>query len=154
MLDPREVRAGNWVIKITGTDTGKRSFFEYKAIGLDEYYYTFARACFPIELSPLILENCGFNNVSGDWQINNGGEEEEERPAFLQYKAREKCWYLRGMKIWSQPAYLHQLQNIYYALLNKELNIRLGKFENIPMMGPIDFFIKPLRKYAHTRELL
>jgi len=153
MLDPREVRAGNWVLKITGTDIGKQSFFEYKAIALDEYYYTFAKSCFPISISPLILIKCGFSQVSGNWQIQLEGEDHED-PAFLSLRQEDKCWYLRNMKIWSQPVYLHQLQNIYYAPLNKELNIQLGKFENLAMIGPIDFFVKPWKKPSLNHELL
>ena len=30
MIDPREVRVGNWVMKITGTDRNTQSFFEYR----------------------------------------------------------------------------------------------------------------------------
>jgi hypothetical protein len=45
------------------------------------------------------------------------------------------------IKLWSQPVYVHQLQNLYYALSNEELDIQLGRFANIAMMGPIDFFV-------------
>ena len=34
MLDPKDVRIGNWVIKITGTDRNTKSFFEYQPIAL------------------------------------------------------------------------------------------------------------------------
>jgi hypothetical protein len=55
MIDPKEIRVGNWVIKITGTDINTQSFFEYKTIAPDEYYYTFAKSCFPIKITPSIL---------------------------------------------------------------------------------------------------
>lgn len=154
MLDPKEVRAGNWVLKITGTDINTQSFFEYKAIAPDEYYYTFAKACFPIKISPAILGKCGFKHEFGDWYINIASEGVEEGLPFLRFKHTDKCWYLKDVKICSQPQYLHQLQNLFYALSNIELNIQLGNYENISMIGPIDFFVKPLKKNSLTRELL
>jgi hypothetical protein len=62
MLDPKEIRTGNWVIRITGRDSNTKYFFEYKAIALDEYYYTFAKVCFPIKVTAAILAKCGFKD--------------------------------------------------------------------------------------------
>jgi hypothetical protein len=50
--------------------------------------------------------------------------------------------------------YVHQLQNLFYALSNEELNVQLGRFENIAMMGPINFFVKPVEKNIRIRELI
>jgi hypothetical protein len=36
MIDPKEIRAGNWVIKITGRDIHTQSVFEYRAIASDD----------------------------------------------------------------------------------------------------------------------
>jgi hypothetical protein len=58
------------------------------------------------------------------------------------------------MKLWSQPVYVHQLQNLFYALTKEELNIQLGHFANIAMMGPIDFFVKPIEKDYRVGELM
>jgi hypothetical protein len=44
MLDPREIRAGNWVVKITGTDTNTKPFFKYKAVAAVHY--------------PAVIQNC------------------------------------------------------------------------------------------------
>jgi hypothetical protein len=154
MLDPKEIRAGNWVLKITGTDTNTHSFFEYKAIKPDEYDHTFAMACFPIPLTPDILGKSGLRHAFGDWFINREAEGIDEGLPFLRYKQKDKCWYLEGRKLWTPPAYLHQLQNLYYALTNKEMVIQLGFFENISMIGPINFFVKPLNKYSLVREIL
>ena len=131
MIDPREIRAGNWVIKITGRDSKRQSFCEYKAIALDEYYYTFAKVCFPIKITPAILGKCGFKHEFGDWYINRAAEGIDEGLPFLRYRRNDNCWYLDKMKLWSQPLYLHQLQNLFYALSNEELNVHLGKFENL-----------------------
>jgi len=146
MIDPREIRAGNWVIKITGKDINTQSFFEYKAIAFDEYYYTFARVCFPIKITPAILGECGFKHEFGDWYINRPAEGIDDGLPFLRCRHDDNCWYLGKIKLLSQPVYLHQLQNLFYALSNEELSIHLGKFENLNMIGPIEFFIMPVEK--------
>ena len=154
MIDPKEVRVGNWVIRITGTDINSRSLFEYKAIAPDECYYTFAKSCFPIKITSSILGKSGFKHEFGDWYLNRPAEGIEEGLPFVRYKHVDSSWYLQKMKLWSQPIYLHQLQNLFYALSNEELNIQLGPFENTAMMGPINFFVSPLEKKAKIRELL
>ena len=154
MIDPREIRAGNWVIKITGTDSNTQSFFEYKAIAFDEYYYTFAKVCFPIKITPAILGKSGFKHEFGDWYINRPAEGIDEGLPFLKYRHADNSWYLENVKLWSQPMYVHQLQNLFYALSNEELNVQLGRFENIAMMGPINFFVKPVEKNIRIRELI
>jgi hypothetical protein len=153
MLDPKEVRVGNWVVKITGKDINTQSFFEYRAIAPDEYYYTFAKSCFPIKITPLILGRSGFKHEFGDWYINRSAEGIEEGFPFLRYHHADSCWYLEKMKLWSQPVYVHELQNLFYALSKEELNIQPGKFANIAMMGPIDFFVKPIEKNYRTQLL-
>ena len=64
MIDPREIRAGNWVVKITGTD--KYSIiFRIQGNCSDEYYYTFANVCFPIKITTSILGQSGFKHEFG-----------------------------------------------------------------------------------------
>jgi hypothetical protein len=153
MIDPREVRAGNWVLKITGTDRDAQSFFEYRAIAPDEYYSTFANVCFPIKITTSILGKSGFRHEFGDWYINRPAEGIDDGLPFLRYNHAERCWYLEKIKLWSQPLYVHQLQNLFYALSGRELNIQLGHFKNFAPMEPIDFFIKPVEKNYRSKEL-
>lgn len=153
MIDPREIRSGNWVLKITGRDINAQSFFEYKTIAFDEYYYTFAKACFPISITASILQNSGFERGSGDWHINMRTAGAEDELAFLSY-SDDGYWYFKQIRLWSQPVYVHQLQNLFYALTNEELEIHLGRFNNLAMMGPVDFFVKPIEKNYRVRELL
>jgi hypothetical protein len=154
MLDPREVRAGNWVLRITGTDTKTNSFFEYKAIAHDEYYFTFAKSCFAIKLTSAILKNCGFKQKPGYWQMNTHPQEQQGGFPLLWFRTLDYSWYLENTRLLAQPQYVHQLQNLYYALSNKELDIRLGQYENISIIGPVNFFIKPPRVYLPTRDIL
>lgn len=67
MIDPREVRPGNWVIKITGIDNNTKPFYEYKAVLVDEYFYSFIKFCFPILLTSAVLGSSGFQHHFGDW---------------------------------------------------------------------------------------
>lgn len=147
------MRAGNWVLKIVGTDKNRASFLEYKSIALDEYYYTSATACFPIALSPAILEYCGFEQVCGDWQKALEGEGTEMDVPLLRYGNENKTWYFGDFKIPSQPLYVHQLQNLYYALTGQELAMNLGFYRNLPLFGPIDFFT-PTQNKDLNPELL
>jgi hypothetical protein len=154
MIDPREMRAGNWVIKITGSDINTQSFFEYKAIALNEHYYSFSNLCFPVKLTPAILGKCGFKHEFGDWYINRPAEGIDDGLPFLRYRNADSCWYLDKIKLWSQPLYVHQLQNLFYALSNEELHVQLGYFKNVALMGPIDFFVKPIAQNLRVRELM
>jgi hypothetical protein len=154
MLDPKDIRVGNWVIRITGKDLNEKSFFEYKAIAVNEYYYTFAKYCFPIKLSPPVLDKCGFIQEGKDWYIQLESEETEGSPPSLRYKHKNEAWFLNEIKLPAQPAYLHQLQNLYYVLTGREVQILFDPFVNIDIVSPINFFIKPLQKIPLIRELL
>ena len=153
MIDPREVRAGNWVLKITGTDTNTQSFFEYRAIAPDEYYYTFANVCFPIKITTSILGQSGFKHEFGDWYINRPAEGIDDGLPFLRYHHADLCWHLKEIKLWSQPLYIHQMKNLFFALCNEELPILSGDFRNIDLMEPIGFFIKAVEKKALEKKL-
>jgi hypothetical protein len=153
MIDPREIRSGNWVIKVTGTDVNMQSFFEYKTIAVDEYNYTFSKVCFPIKITPAILEKSSFIHEFGDWSIKSPHEGVDAGLLFLSFRHNEG-WYLGKIKLWAQPIYLHQLQNLFYALTNEELGIHLEGFENSAMSGPINFFIKLIKKNYPIEELL
>lgn len=154
MVDPKDISVGNWVIKKTGTDIHNQSYFEYKAITANEYFFTFASVCYPIEITPAILAGSGFKQQSGDWYKNMPAEGNEDGAPFLRYMHKENAWYLREMRLPVQPLYLHQLQNIVYILLGEDLPVSLVAFENKDSIGPIEFFVNPLRKGTTTRELL
>jgi hypothetical protein len=56
---------------------------------------------------------------------------------FLRYKHKEEAWYLRGMRLPLQPRYLHQLQNIVYALLGEDLPVSLGALKTAIALVPL-----------------
>lgn len=154
MIDPRDVRAGNWVLKITGTDNNAQSFYEYQAIALDEHFFKIAKDCLPILLTPVVLGNCGFRHEFGDWFMNMSTDEPDSHVLLLRYKHKEGKWYFKNADLPVQPVYLHQLQNLYYALTNQELSINLGFFENLDIVAPIDFLVKLPAMHVPNRELL
>jgi hypothetical protein len=153
MLSPTDVRVGNWVLKIMGVDKKKDSFFEYQAIALDEYYYTFSSVCFPIPLSAGVLGYCGFKHEFGDWYKPIGTEGINDGLSPLKYKNQTRAWYLNDHRIPAQPIYVHQLQNLYYVLTGQELDIDLGLYKNLPLFGPIEFFA-PKEPKELIRDLL
>ncbi|NTS42680.1 hypothetical protein HRG84_17405 [Flavisolibacter sp. BT320] len=154
MIDPKDVRPGNWVIKMTGMDVNHLPFFAYKAVALDEYLFSFSMVCFPVPLTTGIFGKCGFKHDYGDWYMNMPAEDIDDGLPFLRYRRKEKSWYLRDVKIPAQPLYLHQLQNLFHALTQKELNVQLGFFENTENVGPINFFDKPLQTSVAKKPLL
>ena len=154
MINSNEVRPGNWVLKITGMDTKTHPFFEYKSVLVDEYFYSFVKVCFPIPLTPAVLGNCGFKHEFGDWYKNIPEEGVDDGMPFLRLKHEDKNWYFKNNLLPGQPVYLHQLQNLVYALTHQELDVQLGFFENAAIIGPIDFFIKPLKKSVPGNQLL
>ena len=86
----------------------------------------------PIPLTPELLEKCGFEWDS-DKKTHIQKETIEGALLTFYYEDNEldeiQFYSLDGMDYYRHPAtfckYLHQLQNIYYALTNVELNINL-----------------------------
>ena len=154
MIQPADIRTGNWVLRITGQDNKSHSYFEYTPVAINEYYYTFSKFCFPVHLSSAVLGSCGFKHEFGDWYLNIDAEGIDDGLPFLRFKHADQTWYLHDIKIPAQPIYLHQLQNLYYALCKKELKVDLGLFKNTETMGPINFFTKPYLKTYQPLPLL
>ena len=125
MIDTKEIRAGNWVMTgnkgkmVAGTPP------VFKLIEEDEYSFTFARQYFPIPLSADILGKSSFRHSFGNWFKNLEAEGIEEGLPFLRYNQKAAQWYLFERRLPFQPLFLHQLQNLYYALTNQELRVSL-----------------------------
>jgi hypothetical protein len=123
MIDTKEIRAGNWVIKGDGTNAISETLYEYKSVGEDESCFTFANHYFPIPLSADVLGRSSFRHAFGNWYKNLEAQGIDEGLPFLRYSQKTKQWYLFERLLPFQPAFLHQLQNLYFALTNKELPI-------------------------------
>lgn len=81
------------------------------------------------------MGKAGFKHDFGDWYKNMDADGIDEGLPFLRFKHKESTWYLRDVKIPAQPVFLHQLQNLVFALLNQELKIQLGHFDNLPSIA-------------------
>ena len=117
MIPVQELRIGNWynLKNIVNGEISPYQFTNY-ADYLDFGYYGE-----PIPLSQDILEKCGF-----EWGKNINIYKLKIDEDELEYnwgQFGEFTW--NGMFIPSHPKYLHQLQNLYSALTNKELVINL-----------------------------
>lgn len=152
MVDPKDIRPGNMVLRVTGKDVTGKSFFEYTPVAIDEYFFTWAKFCFPIRLSPELLSKCGFTFNKNVWYINPVNLPWEDEKPFLSWNPKEG-WFLKDFRLIYQPLYLHKLQNLYYNLTGTELLIDPMLFQNIDIIGPINFSGKPISK-APPRPLL
>ena len=152
MLDPREVRIGNWVIKVTGKDSLDHSYLEYKSVVIDEHYYSWSKYCFPIKLTTAILSISNFNYKSDNWTYTLSPENLQGEGLYLKWNLA-KGWYLNFFKIPYTILYLHQLQNLVYAITGKELDVVMSNYVNTELIQPIRFH-KGLIKESRKSELL
>lgn len=117
MINPSELRIGNFIYRQNGF-FGKISAYDFEHANFD--------ALNPIPLTPEILKKAGFDcgvggfiirDSDGDQLIFNG----------LVNGVLEPDMYYTGANISekAKPKYLHQLQNLYFALTGEELNIEL-----------------------------
>jgi hypothetical protein len=127
MIKKTELRIGNYIDYERTTHVVTRllahhvSHDWYKSIGEDAYDTSYD-SINPIPLTPEILEKCGFKRMSSDWRWKG--------IFFIYYKANEEVWECVIEESYASKAittikYLHQLQNLYFALTNKELIINL-----------------------------
>lgn len=137
MIDPRSLRKGNWVEH----EGKKRIIEEIGKFGIDLYGdfdgEVYAEVPFEelegIDLSPEILIDFGFEEIPGHVH-----EADEKGTIQLQcYSYRKtvvkgnssytlEClstggWAFQGVKMAADPWHVHELQNLYYFLMNEEL---------------------------------
>ena len=128
MIDTKEIRAGNWVLTDDSASSVSELQLVYKLVKEDEYCFTFAKQYYPIPLSADILGKSSFKHSFGNWLKNIDAEGIDEGLPFLRYHQKSKKWFLYERGLPFQPVFLHQLQNLYYALTNQELSITLQQW--------------------------
>jgi len=77
----------------------------------------------PIPLTPEILEKCGFYKSKTEWIKRT-----EEDPFIIEFFEFTKAFHYtggEGVRLGIGGKYLHQLQNLYFALTGDELTIKL-----------------------------
>jgi len=123
MIKANELRIGNWIYWNIPEKIGvphkvlavKSNIPNTRPISLGESYDDFL----PISLTPETLEKCGFY-----WSIYHQAHHKENFEFDLQM-SYPTGWTLttfkKGVIISSNILYIHQLQNLYYALTGEEL---------------------------------
>lgn len=138
MIDPRSLRKGNWV-----EHNGKKRFIEeIGKFGIDLYGdfdgEIYADVPFEelegIDLSPEILIDFGFEEVPG--HINEVGKGLQlQRYSYRKTLTKDgesytlEClstqgWAFNGVKLLADPFQVHELQNLYYFMMNEELGFQ------------------------------
>jgi hypothetical protein len=143
MIDPKELRIGNWVHGYSSNYEHVPSFFQIESLNewqINPYFACdgetwYAKEVKPIKITPEILVKCGFtwndhwlelNLKFCNWYIrfSNG---RYDRMCIFQYQNADRqesasVHISFGMNC---PEYLHKLQNIIFALTGTELIIEL-----------------------------
>lgn len=123
MIPANELRIGNWVNFDThnGVMPMRIESIRKEAISACfEVSYFDDEKTSPIPLTPEVLEKCGFDYTEslhrlGELEIGYDNEDF----MLMQYSLRYKKAIILKVK------YLHQLQNLYFALTGEELTVKL-----------------------------
>lgn len=132
-----ELRIGNWVNQPQLPHIAKITAIDYSGDDYsgDDYYCKFENIhawCWcshlePIPLTEELLLKCGFEKSQIDLRCAYVPHAyvglRFEKGDFRYYKESDK-WSYRATRI-DNPIFLHQLQNLYFALAGKELEIKL-----------------------------
>lgn len=123
MINANELRMGNWV-DLAGEKVPQKvnikilQFITHANAINDNHPFE------PILLSPEILEKARFSKKNLDDDVDGDFWCLKEGYRFLfEYHKAENVFY--NGKLGIQIKYLHQLQNLYYALTGEELEINL-----------------------------
>lgn len=125
MVSLKDVRVGNWLLVVFAPEKNSHPVLNYHPKALKEPDLAALQTCLPIPLTADLLRRCGFVNEGGVWfkyqQVDEG------RALVLRRKQQDE-WYVKDTPIKAPPLFLHQLQNLYYALTGKELKVALDTY--------------------------
>lgn len=117
MIQATELRIGNWVLGIVGQP---ERVVKLQAGAVYQWNN-------PIELTEEILLKCGFGGFDGNKFFEISIKETSNKMVWLAFSKEKSFVTIRvnemGFKVKMQ--YLHQLQNLYYALTGEELEVNL-----------------------------
>jgi hypothetical protein len=125
MIQPEELRIGNWIQTEGGRPVRVNSIFGDR-FNLEfinhEPYSSPLTEMEPIPLTPELLEKIGFVLVNGIyWTLNRISLEQIENDP--EYFDVTRSYGTTSLDITVQ--YLHELQNLYFALIGSEIEINL-----------------------------
>ena len=131
MIQANELRIGNWVNYeqtshiVTGIKNNVIwSRWKGQENDEDEYLDDFDNYK-PIPLSPEILGKCGFVRYNNTWELVSDKNERYGVWCFTIYDYRESGYNYNSAEFPVKLNYLHQLQNLYFALTGEELTVKL-----------------------------
>lgn len=128
MIQANELRIGNLLqcsltkALLRVTDISETGFTTY-VIDRSKYPLPDGWSAQGIPLNEYILLKCGFvcetknKGLESEFKVYINGE--------FVFNTSHKSFWWRNSKIFIQPKYLHQLQNLYFALTGKELEVTL-----------------------------
>ena len=93
------------------------------------YTGCFVNDLIPILLTEKILLQCGFYKENNYTSNDNVFVKEIRFPSFFTIVEEEKGYKLCDADIYTNIIYLHELQNLYFALTKKELPIDINTLE-------------------------
>lgn len=129
MIKSTELRIGNWVYVDLGTPSltphciSERDMVDICSNRLKETDIELIS----IPLSPEILTQwCGFESGDSIIYLKSPIQPREDRPTYLFYcDKRAPLKYSRTIHDYIEIIYLHQLQNLYFALTGIELEVKI-----------------------------
>lgn len=130
MIEAKELRIGNWILPEHNLDGEYHKVTIIESYAINSYTEDWYRG---IPLTHEILEKCGFkeddnvasafNDIKKYYSINGSFFMRELNGEFHRYiEVEDDPYYSFPL---CQVKYLHQLQNLYFALTGKELEINL-----------------------------
>jgi len=128
MIQANELRIGNWVYI---TDTLTQLFYKQEVqINIHNLMYLCGECKEPFELNIEPIP------ITEEWLLKFGFKEKKDNDGIFGFKLKN-FWYINeyqfrlsdfiethGMLIDNKIHYVHQLQNLYFALTNQELTIK------------------------------
>lgn len=132
MINPQELRIGNWIIHKSAYDQISGLYADRVGLGWENNLTVTTLDIYPIVLNSKILQSCGFEREERrDWDgdpfyvwykgfdIHEGNTEEDFNYAVYVKGAQSSFKAGRAIE------YVHELQNLAFILNGEELEIQL-----------------------------
>ena len=131
MIQANELRIGNWVTYNQESVDKGTEIIPIKvpcinveaAVSLDDGFTNsyFFNEINPIPLTPEILVKCGFKKLNNAWVPIDYSATDYLKWSFTIWDNKDGTYRYNSAEFIPELKYLHQLQNLYYALTGEEL---------------------------------
>lgn len=126
MIDLRELRLNNWVYSLEIDDFVQIASIDSEFVSLKDHVtwnYVYADMIDPIPLTEEILLKCGFE--TSQWDCHSTFRKDICSDGCIVISLEHKYVEIGDLTLDIEIKYLHQLQNLYFAISGKELKIEL-----------------------------